>query len=47
MTEKHKVTGSHILLRHRDIPDIGKFDAYVKQGGFETFPNWLEMEVRG
>jgi NADH-quinone oxidoreductase subunit F len=32
-----KVTGSHILLRHRDIPDIGKFDVYVKQGGFETF----------
>ncbi len=37
MTEKHKVTGSHILLRHRDIPDIGEFDGYVKQGGFETY----------
>ncbi len=32
-----EVTGNHILLRHRDIPDIGKFDVYVKQGGFETF----------
>lgn len=32
-----KVSGHHILLRHRDMPDIGEFDAYVKQGGFETF----------
>jgi NADH-quinone oxidoreductase subunit F len=37
MSGKQKVTGNHILLRHRDIPDIGKFDAYVKQGGFETY----------
>ncbi len=34
---KHEVIGSRILLRHRDIPDIGEFDAYTAQGGFETF----------
>jgi NADH-quinone oxidoreductase subunit F len=27
----------HILLRHRDIPDIGRLDVYLKHGGFETF----------
>jgi NADH-quinone oxidoreductase subunit F len=27
----------HILLRHRDIPDIGKLDVYIKNGGFEAF----------
>lgn len=37
MSGKQKVTGNHILLRHRDIPDIGEFDVYVKQGGFETY----------
>lgn len=26
-----------ILLRHRDIPGLKKFDVYVKDGGFETF----------
>jgi NADH-quinone oxidoreductase subunit F len=28
---------SHILLRHRDIPDIQKLDVYKKNGGFEAF----------
>ena len=26
----------HILLRHRDIPDIGKLDVYREHGGFEA-----------
>jgi NADH-quinone oxidoreductase subunit F len=28
---------AHLLLRHRDIPDINKLDVYVKNGGFESF----------
>jgi len=28
---------AHLLLRHRDIPDIGKMDVYKKDGGFEAF----------
>lgn len=28
---------THLLLRHRDIPDIGKIDVYKKNGGFEAF----------
>jgi NADH-quinone oxidoreductase subunit F len=28
---------AHLLLRHRDIPDIGKLDVYQKNGGFEAF----------
>ena len=28
---------SHILLRHRDIPDISNFNVYKKNGGFEAF----------
>jgi NADH-quinone oxidoreductase subunit F len=27
----------HILLRHRDIPDIHQLDVYLKHGGFEAF----------
>jgi len=27
----------HILLRHRDVPDINKLDVYKKNGGFEAF----------
>jgi len=27
----------HIVLRHRDIPDIGQLEVYLKHGGFETF----------
>jgi len=32
-----KVTGHRLLLRHRDIPEIGEFDVYTAQAGFETF----------
>ncbi len=28
---------AHILLRHRDIPDINRLDVYQKNGGFEAF----------
>jgi len=28
---------TYILLRHREIPDIGKIDVYKKNGGFEAF----------
>ncbi|HEX9617813.1 MAG TPA: NADH-quinone oxidoreductase subunit NuoF [Anaerolineales bacterium] len=27
----------HILLRHRDIPDLNQLDVYRKHGGFEAF----------
>lgn len=29
----------HILLRHRDIPDINTFNVYKKNGGFAAFKN--------
>lgn len=29
----------HILLRHREIPDIGKIEVYKKNGGLEAFKN--------
>ncbi|MEW6242026.1 MAG: NADH-quinone oxidoreductase subunit F, partial [Chloroflexota bacterium] len=28
---------THILLRHRDIPDIHKLDVYQRNGGFAAF----------
>ncbi|MEZ0397162.1 MAG: NADH-quinone oxidoreductase subunit NuoF [Anaerolineales bacterium] len=28
---------THLLLRHREIPDIGKIDVYQKHGGFAAF----------
>ncbi|MCE9645574.1 MAG: NADH-quinone oxidoreductase subunit NuoF [Chloroflexi bacterium] len=28
---------THILLRHRDIPDLNKFEVYKKNGGFAAF----------
>jgi NADH-quinone oxidoreductase subunit F len=28
---------AYLLLRHRDIPDIGRLDVYKKNGGFEAF----------
>ena len=28
---------AHILLRHRDIPGISRFDIYQKNGGFDAF----------
>jgi NADH-quinone oxidoreductase subunit F len=30
---------AHVVLRHRDIPEIIKFDVYKKNGGFEAFTN--------
>ncbi|HIE56833.1 MAG TPA: NADH-quinone oxidoreductase subunit F, partial [Anaerolineales bacterium] len=27
----------HVLLRHRDIPDIDKLDVYRANGGFDIF----------
>ena len=30
---------AHILLRHREIPEISKLDVYKKNGGFEAFKN--------
>ena len=30
---------SHVILRHRDIPDINKLDVYKKNGGFAAFKN--------
>lgn len=32
-----KVIGNHILLRHRDIPDINQLKIYIADGGFETY----------
>jgi NADH-quinone oxidoreductase subunit F len=29
----------HVILRHRDIPDINKIDVYKKNGGFAAFKN--------
>lgn len=37
---------THILLRGRDIPDIWKFDVYVKNGGYEAFKKALGMEPK-
>jgi len=28
---------AHLLLRHRDLPDIGMMDVYIKNGGFSAF----------
>ncbi len=33
----------HILLRNREIPDIGKFDVYVQNGGYEGLRKSVEM----
>ena len=30
---------AHIILRHRDIPNISALDVYKKNGGFEAFKN--------
>ncbi len=34
---------AHILLRDLDIPDIGKFDVYTKNGGYEGLKKALGM----
>jgi NADH-quinone oxidoreductase subunit F len=33
---------SHVLLRHRDIPDINQIDVYKKNGGFEAWQNTVK-----
>jgi NADH-quinone oxidoreductase subunit F len=35
---------AHILFRHRDIPDIHKFDVYVANGGYEGLKKALTMK---
>jgi NADH-quinone oxidoreductase subunit F len=34
----------HILLRHRDIPDINKIDVYKANGGFKAFELAVKMK---
>lgn len=34
----------HILLRAREIPDIHKYDVYVKNGGYKAFETALKMK---
>ncbi|NCF69278.1 MAG: NADH-quinone oxidoreductase subunit F, partial [Chloroflexi bacterium] len=34
---------AHILLRHRDIPDIHKLDVYLDNGGYDAFKKALSM----
>ncbi len=38
---------AHVVLRHRDIPDIHKFDVYKKNGGFEAFTNAVKKMKPG
>jgi NADH-quinone oxidoreductase subunit F len=35
---------AHILLRHRDIPDIDKIDIYKTNGGFKAFEQAVKMK---
>src|SRR4030067_618131 len=35
----------HILLRHRDIPDIDQLDVYLENGGFDAFKNVVEQKT--
>lgn len=30
---------THVLLRHREIPDIGKLSVYQNNGGLAAFKN--------
>ena len=34
---------TYIVLRHREIPDIGQFDVYAQNGGYEGLRNALAM----
>ena len=38
---------SHVLLRHRDIPDINKIDVYKKNGGFKVFEDAVKKMKPG
>jgi NADH-quinone oxidoreductase subunit F len=35
---------THVLLRHRDIPDINKIDVYKANGGFKAFEQAVKMK---
>ena len=35
---------NHILLRHREIPDINKIDVYKDNGGFKAFEQAVKMK---
>jgi NADH-quinone oxidoreductase subunit F len=35
----------HIVLRHREIADIGQLDAYLEQGGFKAFPDVVKNKT--
>lgn len=35
---------AHILLRHRNIPDISKIDVYKQNGGFKAFEQAVKMK---
>lgn len=35
----------HILLRHRDIPNIDQLDVYLENGGFEAFRSIVKNET--
>jgi NADH-quinone oxidoreductase subunit F len=35
----------HILLRHRDIPDIDQLDVYLENGGFEAFQKIVQQNT--
>ena len=37
---------AHILLRHRDIPDLHKLDVYLENGGYEGLKKALSMEPK-
>ena len=38
---------AHVVLRHRDIPDLHKIDVYKKNGGFEAFTNAVKKMKPG
>jgi len=35
---------THILLRHREIPDINQIDVYKENGGFKAFEGAIKMQ---
>ena len=35
---------AHILLRHREIPDLHKLNVYLDNGGYEGFKKALSMD---
>jgi len=37
---------NHILLRHRDIPNIDRLDVYLANDGFQAFRKALSHDPR-